>query len=451
MPEAGPLQRTGVRIGTNLGPVAVTRFAHESAFDRSRLWLRDGHRASLDRDGAFAAFVDDLGPILLRGMALEPLKPGIYAEIDEDIGAGESWQLGALVAMLLASAGRFAGIDDEAGRLVYCTGEVAHSSGTIRPVELVAEKLEASRRALLARPRDCLWLVPAGNAAETGRVTLPAGVELRTVGRVDELPALLGIADRRRTVRAPVAAAPPASRARLMAVPLAAVLLAGTLLAGPTLLDRLTPAAIERPNTAPHTLPDTPAERTPDGGVALEPPPAETTAAAEPAAPPARIAAALVLELHKRRPQPGQSCLVQNFDHALVPLLEPAPIEAGTETLPALVDDPRLCGVDIRVVPPAGAPLFVLGHLRLDPPDGAVVERVGRLDGLAPLAAGAGFTVRLKPDRAVTYRLDLVAGSAPLPEGALGALDEPAARLALETEGFVLRRLTQRFAFARAR
>jgi hypothetical protein len=459
------MRRFGVRIGTNLGPVTVTCFSHEPEFTRSRLWLHDGERAKLDNDGRFAGFVDDLGPMLLRRLGVEPLPPGMYMEIDQDIDAGRSWQLGTLVAMLLASAGRFAGGDERGVGVLFCTGEVAHSSGAIRPVELVAEKLEASRAALPAQPEDCRWLVPKANAADAARVALPPGVTLVALERVDELLAILGLEALPPPAAAPAPAAapdpPPAPAAPdrqrhpawlvpVLALPLLAALALGALLAAPMLLDRLAPAASDgRAGEPEPTAPTQAALPQPN-----DPPPAADPP--EPAGPPELPAAAtapeapsLMLELGKRRPQPGQSCLVQNFDHGLVPLVEASSVPPTAEWLPTLAGDRQLCGVDVRIVPGGRGPLFVLGRAVLEPADGAVLERVGTLDGLSPLSTAAGITLRLKPDRAVAYHLDLVAGATPVPPDALDHLDDLTTRASLEAAGFTIRRLIQRLEHTR--
>lgn len=442
------MRRCGVRIATNRGPVTVLRFSHEPAFARSKLWLHDGERASLDRGERFAGFVDDLGPILLRGLGVEPLPPGMYMEIDQDIDAGRSWQLGTLVAMLLASAGRLAGPADADARLVFCTGEVAHSSGAVRPVELVAAKLAASRAALAPRPADCLWLIPKDNAAEAAGVSLPEGVTRYGITRIDELPALLGLADSRGRRRA---VAQHRRRSPWLAAPLVAALIGGALVAAPALRERLLEPAGDAATAEP---PDTVATAaSPAEPLPTDPLDAASADATGEAAPVTRPAAAgappLAVELGKRRPQPGQSCLVQNFDRRLLPVVETTPVPRGSERLPALAGDSRLCGVDIGISAAADQPVYVLGRIRLEPADAAELEQVGQLDGLSPLVGPARLTLRLKPDRVVTYHLELISGTEPVPGDALGALGEPDGRTALEAAGFDVQRFSQTLEHAR--
>ncbi len=204
-----------VYIATTEGPAEVQRITEEEANVKSVVCL-DGKALALPISPDYEAFVRRPTGILEQAYG----HPAYRMDVSTAISEGMSWQLGALVAHALFAAGRLAQKNQQAGQVVWLTGEVDRDLQVL-PVEYVREKIRHSGQLLaelkaakvpvtLGVPRrnhdelDASWLEQLGIGAEACRIV--------PLDSADQILDLLGLA-------APCAKGPQAASAR--AVPLA--------------------------------------------------------------------------------------------------------------------------------------------------------------------------------------------------------------------------------------
>ena len=129
------MKRFRLFIGTTDGPAEVQRVTPEDREVRSVICL-DGKAISLPISDDYDAFVRRPTGVVEALLG----HPAYRVDISRPIAGGYSWQLGVLVAHILADAGRLAGPGEPARTALWLTGEVDHNFN-IGAVEDVALKL----------------------------------------------------------------------------------------------------------------------------------------------------------------------------------------------------------------------------------------------------------------------------------------------------------------------
>jgi len=448
--------RTAVVIATTEGPVAVTLFAHDPALSQgSMIAVRDGDDAGIQRLGQFAPFVDRRARRVLEGYGLPPLPGPMIMEVEADIETGTSWQLGTLVTMLLYARGLFEADPANAERVLYCTGEVANSSGLIKPVEAVERKLALSRQRIRSDAQPAIWLFPQDNDAGAD-ADGDRQLTLAPVATLDDVVRLV--------LPDPPVARPalPAGRRPPLIAACALLLLAGAATAAYL---RWAPPPADPP-TASDDAPIEPVEGSvPDGTAVAGSDPATGDEPIEVSGAPTPPAAVELAELTiEQRLVPGDptrlggSCTALNFtrqEPARAPLRSIAIVAAanGDDELAPLPGTPRLCGLDfsLRLSESGGSaalPLYALLRIAISPAGAADILQQGAADGLTPVGGPLRLSLLPRPRRDLRYRLLAVVGPAPVPSDAarLLAADDPALSAALRADGFAVHLLSQRLA-----
>lgn len=444
--------RTAVVIATTEEPVGVTLFVHDPALSQgSMIAIRDDDDAGIQRLGQFGPFVDRRARRVLESFGLPPMPGPMIMEVEADIEAGTSWQLGTLVAMLLKARGQFEPDPTKAERVLYCTGEVANSSGLIRAVQEVPKKLALSRERIARDALPVVWMFPEDNdpGIETRDDPL---LKLAPVGTLDDVLRLV-LPDQ--SLAQPPN--PPKSKAKsktplfaALALLLATGVGAGAYLwSGPS-----EPVDVARDQEAqpeqiePQTDGDTnEADRNTEQAVAVvEPPTVEPE--------PPRELASLIVE-QRIAPgdatQLGASCTALNFTGARTELSQlqrysVVAADGASDLLPELSLSERLCGFDFSVrASQSGSPLYALLRIAISPPKAATVLQEGAIDGLTKVGETARLSLLPRPNRDLRYRLLAVVGTSPIPSDAGRLLESDETELAarLEADGYGVYILSQ--------
>jgi uncharacterized protein YecT (DUF1311 family) len=194
---AGP--QTEILVGTTLGPARIQSISVEPGAALSVMCV-NGQTRETRVSRAYHSFVAHGTGIVEKCYGAGPYRMDVSDEID----TGASWQLGAAAAHALRAAGRLAEGIDQRSRdpawVVWTTGTVRAADGTVEPVELVADKLQAALSRLEGEARNgrrVTVVVPAGNVADVP-VALRAelaglGIEWQAVATVHDLERALEI------------------------------------------------------------------------------------------------------------------------------------------------------------------------------------------------------------------------------------------------------------------
>ncbi len=129
------MKRFRLFIGTTDGPAEVQRVTPEDREVRSVICL-DGKAISLPISDDYDTFVRRPTGVVEALLG----HPAYRVDVSQPIGGGYSWQLGVLVAHILADAGRLAAPEEHVRTALWLTGEVDHKLN-IGAVDDVALKL----------------------------------------------------------------------------------------------------------------------------------------------------------------------------------------------------------------------------------------------------------------------------------------------------------------------
>lgn len=153
--------RVRVYIATTEGPVLIQRIAPEDD-DIPPVVCVNGTTETLPISGDYARFVR-------RGTGVVAALTGhgsYRVDLDGSVDGGRSWQLGLLLAHLLAAEGRLAGPEDPDARIVVATGEVDRDLN-VRSVDFVSEKVRKAR-VLGVDGAELLFFAPGDSGAVSG-------------------------------------------------------------------------------------------------------------------------------------------------------------------------------------------------------------------------------------------------------------------------------------------
>lgn len=177
-----------IDIATTGGPSTIRAAEFDSEAQQSAMVLFDQNHVPMGVDPFFDAFERNVRKYL-RGKGAKIPDGGLILEVDRQIDAGSSWQLGVLMVDLLLSQRKLALREADAKRLFWLTGEIGTHRWTAKSVEGVSVKLEKSRARLMelmGRGIAVEILVPTGNLHEA-KAAAPDGAEVRAVSSVDAL------------------------------------------------------------------------------------------------------------------------------------------------------------------------------------------------------------------------------------------------------------------------
>lgn len=405
--------RTAVVIATTKGPVPITLFTHDPGLSHgSMMAVQDGEDAGVSRLGQVTPFIDRRGRRVLERFGLESLPGAMLMEVSADIESGRSWELGTLAAMVLSAKGLFEPNGNKAERILFCSGEVADATGTIKPVGALADKLHTAMPAIHKRVVATDWLIPAEQLAEIDQIELPKHANLVPVETLAETIQVLlpnGVADRQPTA---LAQTPSPQTNTLLKPPLKSIRRSWLLLAVLLLLSVALTVVWQRRDIEPEIL-------------------------KQPAAD---------LWLAKRQAPMEMSCLVLNFQNRKPEFIR-FPNLPNSGELPSLSGDSRLCGIEVEVVPTIdNVPIFVFLRVEIEPKGAAQQILPRQLDGLHPLDDIARLSLIFDAQaKQVDYRLLLISGTQPVPDEANLLFNDPRHALAdkLRSQGYTVRHLSQ--------
>jgi len=174
-----------VLIPTTRGPVEVLLLTEEDRSVGRSVACIGGTTRLADIDDDYQAFVARASGIIERLFG----EPCYRIDLSHSIEAGDSWQLGVLVAHALHAEGRLAQEGEAAGGIVWATGSVRAVDLTVHAVDHLTEKLRHSLPRLRSEAeagRKILAFIPAQNAAD-----FPADLraELAACGEIVEISA----------------------------------------------------------------------------------------------------------------------------------------------------------------------------------------------------------------------------------------------------------------------
>lgn len=180
------MKSTAIFVATTGGPVRITRITRERA-PRSMVCLKRSSTV-LPISGAYDGFVR-LGSGVIEKF-FGPFEDGAFRlDVSDVIDAGQSWQLGFVVAHALTASGHYLAAEEEAQRVVWVTGEV-DCDFAVGSVGHIAEKIHAARTALsswIRAGREVILIVPEGqDHADAQAMGLPDGVRLLAVRSASE-------------------------------------------------------------------------------------------------------------------------------------------------------------------------------------------------------------------------------------------------------------------------
>ncbi|WP_442976378.1 hypothetical protein, partial [Rubrimonas sp.] len=209
---------TLLAIATTGGPAVVRAFWFDAEAARSQIVRFDESHIPMGVDAQFAGFDALLRRRLRAQGAAIPSEP-LILEVEGDVDAGASWQLGLATAHLLAAAGALVFDAAQAERRLLATGRLGTSAWDVKPVDGLEEKL-AGAAAFLTPAPDCStgFVLPQPMAAAAARAA-PPGAQVVGLETLDALARALGAAP------TPTAAAPARTGERRAAL-LGAALLA---------------------------------------------------------------------------------------------------------------------------------------------------------------------------------------------------------------------------------
>ena len=165
------MKRFRLFIGTTDGPAEVQRVTPEDKEVRSVICL-DGKAISLPISDDYDLFVRRPTGVVESLLG----HPAYRVDVSRPIAGGFSWQLGILVAHILADGGRLATPKGRADGALWITGEVDHglNVGTVGDVPLKLAKAADGFKALIEDQIALSVIVPEGNLEEA-QETLTAG------------------------------------------------------------------------------------------------------------------------------------------------------------------------------------------------------------------------------------------------------------------------------------
>ncbi|MGF1502026.1 MAG: hypothetical protein ACFBSD_09420 [Paracoccaceae bacterium] len=193
-----------IDIATTGGPSTLRNAEFDDEAAQSAVVLFDQSHIPVGVDPHFDAF-DRKIRRWLRGRGLTVPETPLILELDRRIDAGQSWQLGHLVAQCVLAKGQLATAEAQARRLFFVTGAIGMADWTARPVEGVTRKLERARNRLESLAAGGLTVeivVPEGNFDEALEAA-PEGIPVHGVGALGPLVDALsgGAAEPRRPWR----------------------------------------------------------------------------------------------------------------------------------------------------------------------------------------------------------------------------------------------------------
>lgn len=192
-----------VLIPTTKGPVEVLLLTEEDRSVGRSVACIAGTTRLADIDSDYQAFVARPSGIIERLFG----EPCYRIDLSHSIDAGDSWQLGVLVAHALYAEGRLAQENEKADGIVWATGSVRAVDLTVDAVTHLNEKLQQSFSKLESNAeagRKVLAIIPARNAADFPtdyRAKLSACAEILEISAVGPIWAKLGLTMRRQAAR----------------------------------------------------------------------------------------------------------------------------------------------------------------------------------------------------------------------------------------------------------
>jgi formylglycine-generating enzyme required for sulfatase activity len=192
-----------VLIPTTRGPVEILLLTEEDRSVGRSVACIGGTTRLADIDSDYQAFVARPSGIIERLFG----EPCYRMDLSHPIDAGDSWQLGVLVAHALHSERRLAQEGEEADGIVWATGSVRAVDLTVGAVAHLNEKLQQSFSRLESEAevgRKVLAIIPARNAADFPadyRAKLSACAEVFEISAVGPIWAKLGLTIRRQAAR----------------------------------------------------------------------------------------------------------------------------------------------------------------------------------------------------------------------------------------------------------
>ena len=192
-----------VLLPTTKGPVEVLLLTEEDRSVGRSVACIGGTTRLADIDSDYQAFVARPSGIIERLFG----EPCYRIDLSHSIEAGDSWQLGVLVAHALHAAGRLAQEGEEADGIVWATGSVRAVDLTVHEVAHLKEKLCHSLPRLQSEAgagRQVLAIVPAQNAADFPadlRAKLSAFGEIVEISGMGPIWAKLGLTIDRKIAR----------------------------------------------------------------------------------------------------------------------------------------------------------------------------------------------------------------------------------------------------------
>lgn len=200
--------RLRVLIPTTRGPVEVLLLTEEDRGIGRSVACIGGTTRLADIDSDYQAFVARASGIIERLFG----EPCYRIDLSGSIDAGDSWQLGVLVAHALHAEGRLAQERDEADGIVWATGSVRAVDLTVHEVAHLEEKLRRSMQRLQSEAEagcQVLAILPAQNAADFPadlRAELSAFGEIIEISGMGPIWANLGVTIDRKSARRSLAA-----------------------------------------------------------------------------------------------------------------------------------------------------------------------------------------------------------------------------------------------------
>jgi formylglycine-generating enzyme required for sulfatase activity len=181
MESAGTKLR--VLIPTTKGPVEILLLTEEDRSVGRSVACIGGTTRLADIDADYQAFVGRPSGVIERLFG----EPCYRIDLSHPIEAGDSWQLGVLVAHALHADGRLAQERDKADGIVWATGSVRAVDLTVGRVAHLEEKLRQSLPRLQSEAeagRRVLAVVPAQNG---GDIPAELGSKLSDCGEIIEI------------------------------------------------------------------------------------------------------------------------------------------------------------------------------------------------------------------------------------------------------------------------
>ncbi len=418
-----------VVIATTTGPVRVTDcFLDPDMTIASEMRVRDGLPTRVNRSEHYNQFVKDVYAALRRHLDRPHADINMELQVDADIEAGQSWQLGALVCQVLCLDEKTITEPANSQRIYWCTGRFGHSSGTINAVDFVRQKLENSLGLFEACEQPTEILIPKSNGADAEGLVLPAHVSVREVETIQDVVRVLGTHNATVEKTNPVTPNPeptPSTRNKSRLWPWAAAA-ALTLIVIAGLVE-----------TAPWQNGPKPEGEGEGNGAVAGPSEPETPRLAN-------------MSIVGQRAPDHSNCIAvtTDFGDAIEPELETL-VSNPSGALEPENAAKNLCGLVFTLAPAEpDQQTFALLAIRHDSANAILEPSTFELEGTMPVKGEATRALTFRPRGDVAYDAALITGTKSIPrnfEDFEQSSDWTALLEGLEAEGFLVDRFSQEF------